>query len=95
MGISGNFVVVDLDAKVKRDSELLVKVIDNLSVHCFSNNPKYLYESQLPTAERDEIYQGVRQSMAKAIEGKPEALQEKILRGAISKQLEAREIMEH
>lgn len=74
VGISGNFIVVDLDAKVKQDSDLLVKVIDNLSVHCFSNNPKYIYESQLPVSERDDIYQGVRQSMSKAIEGKPEAL---------------------
>jgi len=41
------------------------------------------------------VYNSVKQSMQKAIEGKPEALQQKILRGAILKQLEAKEIMEH
>lgn len=95
IGISGNYILVDLDDKVNRKSDQLNKVIDNLSVHCFSNNPKFIYENELTEAEREEVYNSVKQSMQKAIEGKPEALQQKILRGAILKQLEAKEIMEH
>jgi translation elongation factor EF-Ts len=95
VGSSGNFVVVDLDSEIDTNLPLLNQVIDNLAVHCFSSNPKYLYETGLPEEEYAEIDALVRERMAKAIEGKPEALQQKIMRGAFLKQLESREIMEH
>lgn len=95
VGSAGNYVVVNLDSGVDTELPLVDQTIDNLAVHCFSSNPKYLYESGLPEAEYAEIETLVRQRMAKAIEGKPEALQQKIMRGAFLKQLESKEIMEH
>jgi elongation factor Ts len=74
VGSSGNYVVVNLDSKVDQSAQLLKQTIDNLAVHCFSLTPKYLYETALPREEYLEIETTVRQSMAKAIEGKPEAL---------------------
>ena len=95
VGTSGNYVVVDLDSGIDATNALVNRTIDNLAVHCFSSNPKFLYETGLPEAEYAEIEALVRERMAKAIDGKPEELQKKIMRGAFLKQLESKEIMEH
>lgn len=95
VGHSGNYVVVDLSSEIDASNPIVNRTIDNLAVHCFSNRPQYLYETSLPEEMYAEIQALVRQRMAKAIEGKPEKLQQIIMRGALLKQLESKEIMEH
>jgi len=83
VGSSGNFVTVEFSQN--DNFEKVSKLADNLSVHCFSMKPNYLDEESVPVDLYEEEMGKVREEMANAIKGKPEELQERILRGKFMK----------
>lgn len=92
LGTSGCFVSTKVKGKGTRDRQLF-NVVDNLSVHIFGRNPAYLYLEDMPKEEYEAQIAGIREEMKNILKGKPENVQENILKGKTGKVF-AKSVME-
>lgn len=58
---------------------------DNLSVHYFGNKSEHLYEDDIPRDLYNSESENVKNSLGNILEGKPQELQAKMIRGKMLK----------
>lgn len=66
----------------------LYRLADNLSVHFFGNKADYIYETEIDRKLYETELNSVKAGLGKALEGKPEELQNKMIRGKFMKFLQ-------
>ena len=70
------------------------RLADNLAVHFFGNKPPTFYESEIDRNGYDRELEVCRKDVEASLKGKPQDLQDKIMRGKFMKYLETA-TMEH
>lgn len=63
----------------------LYRLADNLSVHYFGNKSEHLYENDIPRNLYNEEFENVKKGLGNILEGKPQELQSKMIRGKMMK----------
>lgn len=58
---------------------------DNLAVHYFGNKSEHLYENDIPRDLYNTEFESVKTSLGGVLEGKPQDLQTKMIRGKMMK----------
>ena len=92
IGTGGSY--VEIDTQGKKDKKFM-NLADNLAVHCFGMKPQFIYENEVDKVVYDEALNEIKISMAQALEGKPEMIQNQILKGKFSKFLQDQEVMQY
>lgn len=88
IGSSGCWLTLRHD--MQTENRQLYKLADDLAIHYFGNKNEVIYEKDIDRTLYDSELAKVREEMKKALDGKPQDLQEQIIRGKMMRFLEER-----